>query len=236
MDSRPEDSQRRDGKPWRQRWDERYSAAEFDPARQPSEFVVAELGGLPPGRALDLGAGSGRHTVWLAERGWRVTAVDFSRAGLALARRLSVSRGVDQAQLDWVVADLGSYEPERGAYDLAMISYVQPSSAVRAAILGRVPAALAPGGTAFALGFDLANLTEGTGRPRQPGRAVHPRGGQRGTIGSAHHPGRTAVLQRPPRRRPGDDRRHPGPRRPRLTPGQPLPGQLGVQGDALGHG
>jgi len=168
VDSRPEDSQRRDGKPWRQRWDERYSAAEFDPARQPSEFVVAELGGLPPGRALDLGAGSGRHTVWLAERGWRVTAVDFSRAGLALARRLSVSRGVDLAQLDWVVADLGSYEPERGAYDLAMISYVQPSSAVRAAILGRVPAALAPGGTAFALGFDLANLTEGTGRPSNP--------------------------------------------------------------------
>jgi hypothetical protein len=49
-----------------------------------------------------------------------------------------------------------------------MISYVQPSSAVRAAILGRVPAALAPGGTAFALGFDLANLTEGTGRPVDP--------------------------------------------------------------------
>lgn len=162
------DSQRRDGKPWRQRWDERYSAAEFDPDRQPSEFVVAELGALPPGRALDLGAGSGRHTVWLAQRGWRVTAVDFSRAGLSLARRLSVFRGVDQAQVDWVVADLGEYEPERGAYDLAMISYVQPSSAVRAAILGRVPAALAPGGTAFALGFDLANLTEGTGRPVDP--------------------------------------------------------------------
>jgi SAM-dependent methyltransferase len=168
VDSRPLDSQRRDGKPWRQRWDERYSAAEFDPARQPSEFIVAELGGLPPGRALDLGAGSGRHTVWLAERGWRVTAVDFSRAGLALARKLSVVRGVDQARVDWVVADLGEYEPERGAYDLALISYVQPSSAVRAAILARLPAALAPGGTAFVLGFDLANLTEGTGRPQDP--------------------------------------------------------------------
>ena len=165
---RPQDSQRRDGKPWRQAWDERYSAAEFDPARAPSEFVVAELGGLPPGRALDLGAGSGRHTVWLAQRGWRVTAVDFSQAGLALARRLSVVRGVDQDRVDWVVADLGEYEPEPEAYDLAMISYVQPSSAVRAAILSRVPAALRPGGTAFALGFDRANLTEGNGRPSNP--------------------------------------------------------------------
>jgi hypothetical protein len=75
---------------------------------------------------------------------------------------------VDQARVDWVVSDLGEYEPEREAYDLAMISYVQPSSAVRAAILGRVAAALRPGGTAFALGFDLANLTEGTGRPSNP--------------------------------------------------------------------
>ena len=161
------DSQRRDGKPWRDRWDERYSAAEFDPVRPPSQFIEAELGGLAPGRALDLGAGSGRHTVWLAERGWRVTAVDFSRVGLGLARRLSAVRGV-AAQVDWVVADLGDYEPERGAYDLALISYVQPSSAVRAAILARLPAALAPGGTVFVMGFDLANLTEGTGLPVDP--------------------------------------------------------------------
>jgi SAM-dependent methyltransferase len=166
--SRPLDTQREDGKPWQQRWDERYTATEFDPDRAPSEFVVAELGGLPPGRALDLGAGSGRHTAWLAQRGWRVTAVDFSQAGLALARRLSVVRGVDQARVDWVVADLGEYQPERNAYDLAMISYVQPSSAVRAAILSRIPAALVPGGTAFVLGFDLANLTEGTGRTSDP--------------------------------------------------------------------
>ena len=42
-------------------------------------------GGLPPGRALDLG-GLGHARIWLAERGWRVTAVDFSRVGLGLAR------------------------------------------------------------------------------------------------------------------------------------------------------
>jgi SAM-dependent methyltransferase len=157
-----------DRRPWDERWDERYSAPEFDPARPPSQLIAAELGALPPGRALDLAAGAGRHTIWLAERGWRVTAVDFSRAGLALARKLSAARGVGEAQVDWVLADLYDYEPERGAYDLALISYLQSGHEVRAAALTRAAAALAPGGTVFVVGFDLANLTEGTGRPRNP--------------------------------------------------------------------
>src|SRR5271154_7398266 len=69
-----------------QQWDERYSAAGFVWATGPNQFVAAELAGLPPGRAIDLAAGEGRNTVWLAERGWRVTAVDFSRVGLGKGR------------------------------------------------------------------------------------------------------------------------------------------------------
>ena len=157
-----------DSQRWDERWDERWSAAELDPAARPSQIVAAELGGLPPGRALDLAAGAGRHTVWLAEHGWRVTAVDFSPVGLAKGRKLSAARGVDDAQVDWIVADLQDYQPERGAYDLVLIAYLQASQEVRAAVLARAAAALAPGGTVLVVGFDLANLTEGTGRPRDP--------------------------------------------------------------------
>jgi ubiquinone/menaquinone biosynthesis C-methylase UbiE len=162
------DSGHVDRRPWDERWDERYAATEFDPDRPPNQIVTAEVGALPPGRALDLAAGAGRHSVWLAERGWRVTAVDFSRVGLALARKLGAARGVAEAQVDWVVADVSDYEPERGAYDLALISYLQAGSEVRATALTRAAAALAPGGTMFVVGFDAANLTEGTGRPRDP--------------------------------------------------------------------
>ena len=157
-----------DRQPWNERWDERYGAADFDPARPPSQIVAAELGALPPGRALDLAAGAGRHTVWLAERGWRVTAVDFSRVGLAKGRELSAARGVAEAQVDWILADLHDYEPERDAYDLALITYLQSDHEVRATALARAAAALAPGGTVFVVGFDVVNLTEGTGRPRDP--------------------------------------------------------------------
>jgi SAM-dependent methyltransferase len=152
----------------RQQWDERYSGAEFEWTTRPNQFVAAELAGLTPGRALDLAAGEGRNTVWLAERGWRVTAVDFSRVGLEKGRKLSAARGVDEARVDWIVADLCDYEPEHGAYDLALIAYLQVSPQVRAAVLARAAAALAPGGTMFVVGHDLTNLTEGVGGPHDP--------------------------------------------------------------------
>jgi SAM-dependent methyltransferase len=151
-----------------QRWDERYSATEFVWATGPNQFVAAELAGLPPGRAIDLAAGEGRNAVWLAERGWRVTAVDFSRVGLGKGRRLSATRGVAEGQVDWIVADLCDYQPEPRAYDLALIAYFQVGAKVRATVLGRAAAALAPGGTAFIVAHDLTNLTEGAGGPQDP--------------------------------------------------------------------
>src|ERR1700731_1549028 len=129
-----------------QRWDERYSATGFVWARGPNQFVAAELAGLPPGRAVDLAAGEGRNTVWLAERGWRVTAVDFSRVGLEKGRKLGAAPGVNDPQVDWIVADLRDYQPEHGAFDLVLIAYVQVSPDLRGKVLADAAAALAPGG------------------------------------------------------------------------------------------
>jgi SAM-dependent methyltransferase len=151
-----------------QQWDERYSSTGFVWATGPNQFVAAELADLPPGRAIDLAAGEGRNTVWLAERGWRVTAVDFSRVGLDKGRALSASRGVPDGQVDWIVADLCDYQPEPGGYDLALIAYLQVGAKVRATVLRRAAAALAPGGTAFIVAHDLTNLTEGAGGPQDP--------------------------------------------------------------------
>jgi SAM-dependent methyltransferase len=152
-----------------QQWDERYSGSEFEWTTRPNQFVAAELAGLPPGRALDLAAGEGRNTVWLAERGWRVTAVDFSRVGLEKGRKLAAARGVDPARVDWVVADLRDYEPARDAFDLALVAYFQVSPELLARVLARAGTALAPGGTLFVIGHDLTNLTEGVGGPQDPG-------------------------------------------------------------------
>jgi len=71
----------------REDWDRRYRGTDLRWTTEPNRFVAEELRDLPPGRALDLGAGEGRNAVWLAERGWRVTAVDFS-SGAAPSHRL----------------------------------------------------------------------------------------------------------------------------------------------------
>ena len=150
------------------RWDERYAGAEFDWTTRPNEFVAAEVAGLRPGRALDLAAGGGRNSVWLAERGWRVTAVDFSRVGLDKGRMLAAARGVDEARIEWIVADLCDYEPDQGAFDLVLIAYFQVGAELRTAVLARAADALSPGGTLLVVGHDLTNLTEGFGGPQYP--------------------------------------------------------------------
>ena len=149
----------------REDWDRRYRGTELVWTAQPNRFLVQELGELPPGRALDLGSGEGRNAVWLAEGGWRVTAVDFSSVALDKARRLAQARGVT---VRWELQDLRDDEPEPGASDLVLIAYLHLPPAERAAVLAGAVAALAPAGTLLVIGHDLANLTQGVGGPQDP--------------------------------------------------------------------
>jgi SAM-dependent methyltransferase len=146
-------------------WDRRYAGTELVWKAAPNRFLVEEAAGLPPGRALDLATGEGRNAVWLAGRGWSVTAVDFSAVGLDKARRLADEHGV---RAEWVLADVLDHAPEPGGYDLVIIAYLQLPEAQLATVLGRAATALAPGGTLLVIGHDLANLTEGVGGPQDP--------------------------------------------------------------------
>ncbi|HUZ88945.1 MAG TPA: class I SAM-dependent methyltransferase, partial [Candidatus Acidoferrales bacterium] len=121
--------------------------------------------GLTPGRALDLGCGEGRNAIWLAELGWQVTGVDFSEMGLDKARRLAADRGVE---VNWVRADLLEYQPDRGAFDLVIVMYLQLLADQVSVVMKRASAALAPGGTLLVVGHDLLNLSEGHGGPQNP--------------------------------------------------------------------
>ena len=132
---------------------------------EPNRFLVDEVGGLTPGRALDLGAGEGRNAIWLAGLGWRVTAVDFSAVALDKAGRIAASRGVE---IDWVNADLGEYRPEPAAFDLVLLLYLHLPWREMASVLGRARAALAAGGTFLMIGHDRSNLDHGHGGPQRP--------------------------------------------------------------------
>ena len=150
-------------------WDERYAASELVWSATPNQFVASELAGLPPGRALDLAAGEGRNSLWLAERGWDVTAVDFSLAGLDKGRTLQErhERGRD-LRVDWVHADVLSYEPGAVPFDLTLLAYLQLPEDQRRTAVRRAFGTLHLGGTLFVVAHDATNLTEGTGGPPSP--------------------------------------------------------------------
>jgi SAM-dependent methyltransferase len=150
-------------------WDARYAATELVWTATPNRWVEAELAGVAPGRALDLACGEGRNALWLAGRGWRVTAVDFSGVALGKGRRAAQAAGDSRAErIDWVEADVLAYQPEAGGYDAVVIAYLQLPSDERRAVVQRAVTALAEGAVLLVVAHDAANLSDGVGGPPDP--------------------------------------------------------------------
>ncbi len=146
-------------------WDERYAAAPFVWSAGPNQLFAELTGGLPPGRALDVAAGEGRTAHWLAERGWQVTAVDFSSVGVDKGRKRAEAAGL---HIDWVVADVTTADLGTGTYDLVAVLYLHLPRPAMAEVLARCAGSLAPGGRLIVLGHDRTNLAHGVGGPQDP--------------------------------------------------------------------
>jgi SAM-dependent methyltransferase len=120
--------------------------------RPPNDHLTAEVGELPVGHALDAGCGHGSDTLWLAARGWRVTAVDFAATALAQARSTATAIGPEVAgRVDWVEADLATWTPPRGEFDLVVSLYVHIAGSVEE-MVQRLATGVAVGGTLFLVG------------------------------------------------------------------------------------
>ncbi len=149
----------------RHNWNLRYGAKDLLWSAEPNRFLVQEIDGLQPGRALDLGCGEGRNAIWLAERGWSVVGVDFSDVALDKARRLAAQRGVE---VDWGLEDLLEFEPPERAFRLVAILYLHLPPPQFETVLTRAVDAVASGGTLLLIGHDARNLTDGYGGPQDP--------------------------------------------------------------------
>lgn len=134
-------------------WNRRYQGTERLWPSDPNGLLVEFAHELRPGRALDVGAGEGRNAVWLAQRGWRVTALDVSGTALARAARRATEEGVE---LECVEADWREYRPGR-SFELVVISFMHPEPDERASMFASAREALVPGGHLFVVGVDLAD-------------------------------------------------------------------------------
>jgi SAM-dependent methyltransferase len=141
----------------RNSWEARWSQALREHGdrmalRPPNAHLTAEVGELRPGRALDAGCGHGAETLWLAARGWTVTAVDFAATALAHARSTAVAMGPDVAgRVDWVEADLANGTPRQDEYDLVVCLCVHVAGSVDE-LVRRMASGVARGGTLLLVG------------------------------------------------------------------------------------
>jgi SAM-dependent methyltransferase len=175
-------------------WNRRYAGRELLWTAQPNRFLVAEASDLPPGRALDVACGEGRNAVWLAERGWDVTGVDFSEVALEKAHVLARSRNVEAR---WVQADLLDYRPEPRTFDLVLVFYLQVPARERREIVRAVAEGVAANGTLLLVGHDRSNLEHGHGGPRDEAVLYTPGDVVADLVGTGVEIERSEVVSRP---------------------------------------
>lgn len=144
-------------------WDERYRATELLWSAGPNIWVESRLADAAPGRGLDLASGEGRNAIWLAERGWEMTAVDFSGVALERGRRVS-------DEVEFIEADVLTWSPEGdgAGFDLVLIAYLQLEAEPLSDVVRRAGTWVDPGGELFMVGHDISNLDEGVGGPQVP--------------------------------------------------------------------
>jgi SAM-dependent methyltransferase len=147
-------------------WDRRWSQALREGAqRPPNAHLLAEAADLRPGLALDAGAGHGSESLWLAARGWQVTAVDFSAVALDHARSRAESLDADVAQrIEWIEGDLATWTPPPNHYDLVTCLYVHVPGSVPE-MVQRLAAGVASGGTMLLVGHRPVDPATGAPTP-----------------------------------------------------------------------
>ena len=136
-------------------WDERYAAVGRRFSIHPDTAMVELVTPLPPGQALDLGAGEGRNSLWLARHGWTVTAVDGSSVALDRMRAAADAEGLSVSP---VQADLGDFLRRGDTFDLVVIANIHRSPEERVVLLRAAVGAVRPGGHLFLVGHHVDSL------------------------------------------------------------------------------
>ena len=133
-----------------QQWDETYLGRPRMWSGQPNPQLIAEAAHLAPGTALDLGCGEGADAIWLAGRGWMVTALDVSAVALERATAHAQENG-QGANIEWVQQDLATWVPAQ-LFDLVTAQFLHSTVMPWQQALQLAAAAVRTGGTLLVVG------------------------------------------------------------------------------------
>ncbi len=149
--------------PW---WDQRYAGSGSVWSGHVNVQLAAEAADLPPARALDVGAGEGGDALWLARRGWEVTAFDFSPVALARAAGRAATEGLAD-RTTWRQLDVRGWEPVEERWDLVTSHFLHLPDGGMSDVVRRLAAAVAPGGTLLVVGHHPDDLATGLRQGRR---------------------------------------------------------------------
>ncbi|GAC1521980.1 MAG: class I SAM-dependent methyltransferase [Vulcanimicrobiaceae bacterium] len=149
-------------------WNERYRSRERVWSDEPNATLIAEVAELATGTALEVGCGEGADALWLARRGWHVTAVDIATVALERAER-HVARldPVAATRIAWTAVDILTWEPP-ATYALVTMHFMQLPASARDVVVRTLARAVAPGGTLLIVAHHPSDLHAGVRRPPMP--------------------------------------------------------------------
>lgn len=126
-------------------WEEHYRSGTRGKEDAPTILLVETLAQLQPGKALDLACGTGRNALYMAEKGWDMTAIDGSETAIEVVRERSTARALEVRTL---VADLTApgFSISEEEFDLVVIAYY-----LQRDLFERVKRAVRPGGLVLAI-------------------------------------------------------------------------------------
>lgn len=150
-------------------WDERYRSQGELWSGEPNPHLVSQASELSGGAALDVGSGEGADAIWLAERGWQVTALDVSTVALRRGAARAAEAGGDVARrIDWLHEDVLTWIPDPSSYDLVSAQFMHLPTGPREEVFARLATAVAPGGTLLIVGHHPSDLQTTVPRPSRP--------------------------------------------------------------------
>lgn len=132
-------------------WNAKFGDPKTEFNHGPSRLLVDSIRSLRPSRALDIGMGEGRNTIYLATQGWEITGIDISDVAVSQAKAQAAEK---QVSINAIVADLNHYDLGKEQWDLIALFYMHSwYNGTKPASAERLLAALKPGGILVVEGF-----------------------------------------------------------------------------------
>ncbi|GIN72098.1 methyltransferase [Bacillus sp. J14TS2] len=146
------------------KWHERFSMDEYFYGKEPNLFLVQATKQLPKGKILCIAEGEGRNSVFLASRGYDVTAWDFAQSGIEKTKRLAEDRGVI-VNTEW--HDLADVAWEEEEWDAIIHIFGHFPTPIFERTVEGIRKALKPGGYYVSELYTKEQIEYGTGGPKE---------------------------------------------------------------------